>query len=367
MQKPITSTGQEHVTGETREIGLSDIVVLPDRMRALRQDVVDELAASMKLPQGLLQPILLRPREGNGYYLVAGKHRYFAAQQLGWEAIRSTIAQGMDADRALLAEIDENLVRANLTPAEEAAHHAARKEVYERLYPQTKKGGAPGAGRGKKKRSEERQNGAYTKDAGKKTGKSRRSVERATKRGKDIPNVGDLAGTSLDKGDELDALAALGKESPEEQQQLIDQAKAGEEVSARTALKQRRPRRSEAEIVADQLEHLGVVIARISGMGTSLEHVQVPRLPPKLAKQYLEELNEAMHGFRQFRDRVKEAGHPSGSPGCPRCKGEGIVTVPLKNKKARIPCDCQNPRPRMGHPGAQQEKQEGENASNASA
>jgi ParB family chromosome partitioning protein len=338
------------------DIRLSDIMVLPDRMRALRQDVVDELAASMKLPQGLLQPILLRPREGNGHYLVAGKHRYFAAQQLGWKAIRSTIVQGMDADRALLAEIDENLVRANLTPAEEAAHQTARKEVYERLYPQTKKGGAPGAGRGKKKRSEERQNGAYTKDAGKKTGKSRRSVERATKRGNDIPNVGALAGTSLDQGNELDALAALGKEAPEEQQQLIDQAKAGEEVSARKALKQRRPRRSATEIAT---EHLGKAVASISGMSMGVKSVQVPHIPPELAEQFLGELDEAMHEFRQFRKRIKEAGRPSGSPDCPRCKGDGFVMVPLNNnKEGRMECDCKSPRPRPRRSGAQQEKQE---------
>jgi hypothetical protein len=346
---------------EIRDVPLADISVPPKRMRALREVVVNNLVQSMKEAQ--LQPILVRPT-GLGFDLIAGRHRYEAAQKLCWGTITAAIVEGMDADRALLAEIDENLVRANLTPAEEAAHHAARKEVYERLYPQTKKGGAPGAGRGKKRRSEERQNGAYTKDAGKKTGKSRRSVERATKRGKDIPNVGALAGTSLDQGIELDALAALGKEAPEEQQQLIDQAKAGEEVSARTALKQRQPRRSAIEIATD---HLGMVVARISGMGTAVKSVQVPRVPPELAEQLLGELDEAMHEFRQFRDRVKEAGHPSGSPDCARCKGEGMVTVPLKNKEARIPCDCKNPRRRVGRPSAQQDKQEGENASNASA
>jgi hypothetical protein len=155
----------------------------------------------------------------------------------------------------------------------------------------------------------------------------------------------------------------IGKESPEEQQQLIDQAKAGNEVSARTALKQRRPRRSATEIATD---HLGMVVARISGMGTALKSVQVPRVPPELAEQLLGELDEAIHELRQFRDRIKEAGHPSGSPDCPRCKGEGMVTVPLKNKEARIPCDCKNPRPRVGRSNAQQEKQEGENAGNSS-
>jgi hypothetical protein len=48
----------------------------------------------------------------------------------------------MDADQALLAEIDENLVRADLTPSERAAHHAKRKQLYLKLHPETQKGKA---------------------------------------------------------------------------------------------------------------------------------------------------------------------------------------------------------------------------------
>jgi hypothetical protein len=41
-----------------------------------------------------------------------------------------------------LAEIDENLIRFDLTPAERAMHTRARKKVYERLHPETKHGAA---------------------------------------------------------------------------------------------------------------------------------------------------------------------------------------------------------------------------------
>jgi hypothetical protein len=43
----------------------------------------------------------------------------------------------MDADQAELAEIDENLIRADLTPAEEAIHIGRRKAIYEKLHPET--------------------------------------------------------------------------------------------------------------------------------------------------------------------------------------------------------------------------------------
>ena len=65
----------------------------------------------------------------------------------------------------------------------------------------------------------------YTADTAKKTGKSERSIQREAARGAAIPDVAALAGTSLDKGDELDALAKL---PADEQRKLAERAKAGE-------------------------------------------------------------------------------------------------------------------------------------------
>jgi hypothetical protein len=44
----------------------------------------------------------------------------------------AAVIEGLD-DQATLAEIDEDLVRADLSPAETALHTAKRKEIYERL------------------------------------------------------------------------------------------------------------------------------------------------------------------------------------------------------------------------------------------
>src|SRR5689334_959261 len=125
-------------------VSLSDIVIAADqRMRTLRPEKVDELAASMR-DCGLLQPIVLRPGangNGVGFDLIAGRHRHEAARKLGWTAISALVVEGLDADQAKLAEIDENLVRADLSPAEQAAHTAERKRLYEQLHPETKHGG----------------------------------------------------------------------------------------------------------------------------------------------------------------------------------------------------------------------------------
>jgi hypothetical protein len=126
-------------------------------------------------------------------------------RKLGHATIFAGVVKELDADQAQLAEIDENLIRAELSPAERAAHVAARKAVYERLHPETKHGGD--------RKSESRSQNAYLKsfvaDTAKKTGKHHATVARDVKRGKDILDVAALAGTSLDKGAELDALAKL--------------------------------------------------------------------------------------------------------------------------------------------------------------
>lgn len=132
---------------KTQMVGLHAITVRSDRLRSLRQSVVDELAESIRM-QGLLHPIVLRPqpRKNAGYILVAGWHRLEAVRKLGHEAIRAEIREGLNAE---LVEIDENLIRADLTLMERDLHVARRKVLYEELHPETRKGAA---GRGERSR-----------------------------------------------------------------------------------------------------------------------------------------------------------------------------------------------------------------------
>jgi ParB/RepB/Spo0J family partition protein len=124
-----------------KNVGVHAIACLkPFRRRQLQADKVDALVASIR-ENGLLQPITIRPNPGAGFWLVAGRHRLEAAKKLGWKHIPAIIHKSMDDDHAILTEIDENLARAELSPAECAGATAKRKEVYERLHPQTKHGG----------------------------------------------------------------------------------------------------------------------------------------------------------------------------------------------------------------------------------
>jgi hypothetical protein len=66
-----------------------------------------------------------------------------AKHKLGHATIECRVEE-FTADEARLAEIDENLIRADLTPSERAVHHAERKKLYLKLHPETKRGAAGG-------------------------------------------------------------------------------------------------------------------------------------------------------------------------------------------------------------------------------
>jgi len=90
----------------------------PDQpRRRFDEAALAELAASIK-KQGLLQPLLVRPR-GEGYELVAGERRYRAAQMAGLAEVPAVVREVDDATAAALALI-ENIQRRDLNPIEEA-------------------------------------------------------------------------------------------------------------------------------------------------------------------------------------------------------------------------------------------------------
>lgn len=214
------------------DVELTAIRVSPGRRRPIRRDLVTRLAESME-KRGLLQPITVRPPVDGGYSLVCGGHQLEAARLLGWPTIAASVTD-LDDDQAELAGIDENLIRGALSPAERALHILRRKELYLKLHPETKHGGAPGkAGGGKK--AKDAKLAAFAEATAKATGQSRRKVERDATRAKQIKKVlGDVVGTSLDKGDELDA---LGKLPESDQETLASAAKVGEKVSAKQHVK----------------------------------------------------------------------------------------------------------------------------------
>src|SRR5690606_23137035 len=185
------------MTNDVREISVRAVVVR-DRLRALSESTVNELAESMSRV-GLLNPITVH-QPNVSPILVAGHHRLAAAKKLGWETIRCYVLPSeTSADDLRLSEIDENLARGELSPAERALHIEERKAIYERIHGKAKANSARAANRamGRGVVTENFSVTSFSKDTAEKTGRTDRSVRQDAARAKAIPNLSDVIGTSL--------------------------------------------------------------------------------------------------------------------------------------------------------------------------
>jgi hypothetical protein len=151
---------------------------------------------------------------------------------MGLESILCRVVELTDIE-AELWEVDENLIRAALSPAQEAIYVGKRLGIHEQLFGKSKAKGAIAANAVMGRVCDASANlaDAFTKETAKKMGTSVRTVQRIVQRAAqngraDLTRV---TGTSLDRKTELDALAHL---PPITRETLIAQAEAGMEVSA---------------------------------------------------------------------------------------------------------------------------------------
>jgi ParB family transcriptional regulator, chromosome partitioning protein len=85
-------------------------------------ETVSGLAESLKA-QGLIQPVVVRPRLEGGYELVAGERRWRAAREAGLATVPAVVRDADDRDSLLLGLV-ENVAREDLSPVEEGRAYA---------------------------------------------------------------------------------------------------------------------------------------------------------------------------------------------------------------------------------------------------
>lgn len=100
-------------------IPLDKITRNPNQPReTFPEEHIKRLAASIEA-RGLIQPITLKPVDGDRYMIVAGECRFRAHRLLGRDAIEANIVD-IDDDEMQLQAIIENLQRQDMNPIEEA-------------------------------------------------------------------------------------------------------------------------------------------------------------------------------------------------------------------------------------------------------
>ncbi|WP_299026602.1 ParB/RepB/Spo0J family partition protein [uncultured Sulfitobacter sp.] len=101
-------------------VAIEKITPNPDQPRKqFVKDDLDDLAASIK-EKGVLQPLIVRARDGGKFEIVAGERRWRAAQMAQLHELPVIVREFSDIE-VLEVAIIENIQRADLNAAEEAA------------------------------------------------------------------------------------------------------------------------------------------------------------------------------------------------------------------------------------------------------
>ncbi len=123
-EAPSTST-----EGDLRLLNTESIIPNPHQPRQeFEEESLEALAESIRR-EGVLQPILVREREGS-YELIAGERRWRAALKAGLKRIPAQVRPAEDRESLELA-MAENLQREDLDPIEEARGYQEMAERFQ--------------------------------------------------------------------------------------------------------------------------------------------------------------------------------------------------------------------------------------------
>ncbi len=324
---------------ETESFIVSDIRVGEDR-RVIDPKTVEALAKSIE-DIGLQTPITVWTVDHNGdshsaVHLVAGLHRLEAYKKLGIKLIEAFRTSGGELDRELW-QIDENLMRSDLTPGERASHTSrrgkiikARKKLSAKLA-NNSKGGPKDTGQVE-----------FVAETAAMTMKSIRAVARDKRRGDLIApdvmeSIKDMPAYKI--GAELDALASLSPYpapmvADSEQAQALRRVKSGTSKNFREAkafirgeaVKQRADadRAMKTTIEAEYTEQDGkekridqlLTVIMLIGQGVHrLDNMDLPCLDdPEVAQEAVDDLKTARRRLSKLIRRVQDINHLGSTP-----------------------------------------------------
>ena len=93
-------------------------------------DDMEQLVASIK-EQGLITPVILRPKEKGRYEMVSGHRRKEACLRAGLTEIKAEVRE-ISHDEAIILMVDSNLQRTMILPSEKAFSYKMRLEALKR-------------------------------------------------------------------------------------------------------------------------------------------------------------------------------------------------------------------------------------------
>jgi len=109
--------------GDLTQLQVDEVFPNPRQpRRRFEHEATRGLADSIRA-QGVVQPVIVRPREAGGWELIAGERRWRAAREAGLITLPAVVRHADDRDSLLLALV-ENVAREDLSPVDEARAYA---------------------------------------------------------------------------------------------------------------------------------------------------------------------------------------------------------------------------------------------------
>ena len=122
---------QEKKMPKIQEIPLELIDEFPDHPFKVRMDDdMRDLISSIK-EQGLITPIILRPKDDGRYEVVSGHRRKKACELAGHQEIKAEV-RDLTRDEAIIMMVDANLQRTEILPSEKAKAYKMRLDAMNR-------------------------------------------------------------------------------------------------------------------------------------------------------------------------------------------------------------------------------------------
>ena len=120
---------QEEKREQVQQIPIDELHPFTNHpFKVLDDDSMEQTIKSIK-EYGVLSPLIARPRpDGDGYEIISGHRRQFAARQAGLETL-PVIVREMEDDAATILMIDSNLQREHILPSERAFAYKMKLDV----------------------------------------------------------------------------------------------------------------------------------------------------------------------------------------------------------------------------------------------
>ncbi len=122
------------------EVGLDELYNFPDHPFQVKDDAdMDALEKSIT-ESGILNPLIIRARDGGGYEIVSGHRRRHAAERCGLKKVPAILRKISDPEAVVLM-VDSNLHRERILPSEKAFSYKMKYDALARTQGRPKKEG----------------------------------------------------------------------------------------------------------------------------------------------------------------------------------------------------------------------------------